>query len=140
MEDMKVLTTPIAFLTSLPVDVFDRKVPHPNNLIDYYDEIQAQRIYNFYQLSNVGDPYADPRDLGTWRNYGWMLVSVGPDGHINWYWPELGYPEVADEFQRWFHWMYDPKRGTVSPGNIFRFQADPEPEKKANHIQLYSKN
>ncbi|GAB4315698.1 MAG: hypothetical protein Kow0059_07880 [Candidatus Sumerlaeia bacterium] len=141
-QDLKVLTTPIAFLTSLPVDVFDPHVPPPNNLIDYYDEIQAQRIYNFFQIQDGAPSIAEEAiKAGRWRNYGWMLVSVGPDGFINWYSPNLGYPDLYrgnSYYRTCLYTIYDPVWGTVSCGNIYRFQNDPEPEAKSNHIKLYS--
>ena len=68
MEDLSRLTTPIAYLTSIPVDIFERSVPAPLNKIDYYDPIQTYRYVN-YLYSEKKRP-------------GYMLISVGPDGHI----------------------------------------------------------
>lgn len=142
MQDLSVLTTPVPFLTSLPIDVFDMKTPYPNNIIDYYDSIQAQRLFNRKYLATKYLTEEAKRQ-GLWANHGWMLVSVGPDGYINWYQPNASkwdYPvPPADAALRFtFHFMYDERWGTVSQGNIYRFQNDPEPEKKSNHLDFYN--
>ena len=115
MEDLSRLTTPIAYLTSIPVDIFEQSVPAPLNKIDYYDPIQSYRYVNYL--------YAEKRQPG------YMLISVGPDGHIG----VLssgepgGYPPQPPGVALTFRWVYDPTRGTISMGNILRFQSNEEP-------------
>ncbi len=117
MEDLSRLTTPIAYLTSIPVDIFDKSVPAPLNKIDYYDPIQTYRYVNFRNT--------DPEK----KRPGYMLVSVGPDGFIGVF-PDGdpgGYPPQPIGVRWTYSWVYDPTRGTISMGNIVRFQSNKEP-------------
>jgi prepilin-type N-terminal cleavage/methylation domain-containing protein len=115
MEDLSRITTPIAYLTTLPIDIFDRAVPAPLNKIDYYDPIQTYRYVNYL--------YAEKKQPG------YMLLSVGPDGYIG----VLpggdpgGYPPQPPGVSFTFRWVYDPTRGTISMGNILRFQSNEDP-------------
>ncbi|MCX8037263.1 MAG: prepilin-type N-terminal cleavage/methylation domain-containing protein [Candidatus Sumerlaeia bacterium] len=72
---MSVLQSPVAYLTTLPEDIFARSHPWPNNGIDYYDTRQtSQYLCPRYGIS-----------ITRWSavpNFGYMLVSVGPDGAI----------------------------------------------------------
>ncbi len=117
MEDMSRLTTPIAYLTSLPVDIFERAVAAPLNKIDYYDPIQTYRYVNYLNV--------DPEK----KRPGYMLVSVGPDGYIGVLSSgEPGrYPPQPPGAALTYSWIYDPTRGTISMGNIVRFQSNEEP-------------
>lgn len=117
MEDLSRLTTPIAYLTSLPVDIFDRSVPAPLNKIDYYDPIQTYRYVNYLNIDPVK------------KRPGYMLLSVGPDGYIGVLESGApgGYPPQPLGTRWTYRWVYDPTRGTISMGNIMRFQSNEEP-------------
>ncbi len=117
MEDLCRLTSPVAYLTSLPMDIFDKSVPAPLNKIDYYDPIQTYRYVNYINL--------DPEK----KQPGYMLISVGPDGHIGVLASGApgGYPPQPPGVALTYRWIYDPTRGTISMGNIVRFQSNEDP-------------
>jgi prepilin-type N-terminal cleavage/methylation domain-containing protein len=113
------ITTPISYLTSLPEDIFAKAQRAPNNKIDYWDSRQVRQFlrgrYNLRRWDSVPD-------------YGWLLASVGPDGVIgaptNAY---LDYPyQGGARLTAWY--VYDPTNGTISYGNIYRFQGDRDPQ------------
>lgn len=114
MEDLKVLTTPMNYMTRVPVDIFDSRVPSPLNLIDYFDTEQtnvlAQRIQGKQDTS---------------AKY-WTLLSVGPDGFIGVSERGLpgGYPPQPPLLISSITQEYDPENGTISPGNIYRLQGN----------------
>lgn len=123
--EMRWFTTPISYLTSLPVDVFDRKVDSPNNVIDYYDPLIV--AHHVGEVKNPGtgigvETYDDFFNLGKSPIFtnGWMLLSVGPDGILGTgtnragNYPERPAPITWDE-------EYDPTNGTVSEGSVTRF-------------------
>lgn len=113
------ITTPISYLSSLPQDIFALAQKIPNNGIDYYDPRQVRQ-------------FLTPRyGLSDWQGMadkGWLMVSVGPDGKIgapsNNY---LDYPHQGEVVRKLYD-VYDPTNGTVSFGNIFRFEGDKPPE------------
>ena len=118
LEDMHVLTTPIAYISSLPVDVFDKTILFPFNILDYYDTVQTWRSVNYW-----------PINRGYRKNApAYMLLSVGPDGHLG----VLsgggpgGYPPETHDTTGTFFDVYDSTNGTVSAGNIFRPQNNAE--------------
>ena len=112
MDDLKVLTTPISYMVRVPADIFDSAVPVPLNTIDYFDEEQtnilAQRIQHRTDVSVKL----------------WLLLSVGPDGFIgvsatgN----PGGYPPQPPLLIFSIGTEYDPERGTISFGNVYRVQ------------------
>jgi len=113
---LQVLTTPVAFLTAIPEDVFAEaaisrnsvlagpyKVPYGTTLVRPYTFDYAYRIYY------TGVPEA----TATWEKITsnpesvlWALRSVGPDLEAS----VLGDPNVQ---------VYDPTNGTLSKGDIF---------------------
>jgi len=113
-RDMSRITTPVAYLTSLPMDIFDRSPYRPKALIEYLDPIQTTLF-----VRNAQGVTKSTYESTT----SWLLMSVGPDGFIG----VLpggqpgGYPRqplgVAYTLTR----VYDPTNGTASVGNIFRF-------------------
>jgi len=113
---MKMLTSPIAYITSLPSDVFNmpmRNRPEPGitDGLDYWDPGQTDSFVSFC-ISPV-----QPVQQG--RGRGYLLLSVGPDQHLGLApvneWPHSG-PTTNT-----YLWFYDPTNGTVSSGNVFRF-------------------
>jgi prepilin-type N-terminal cleavage/methylation domain-containing protein len=120
---MHLITTPVAYMSSLPKDIFDipaGRYMAPGNpysdALDFWDPQQAD-----YWLGLINSCYSKGKARG------WMLMSVGPDQYLgntvsgN----PGGYPspQPADLHNTWkFH--YDPTNGTVSSGNIYRFAGD----------------
>ncbi len=116
------VTTPIAYLTSIPTDPFGgRKEPS-----DLYTAFSTT-IHYWYATA----AYYQLRNFGPAPNYGWrvtlgpgssslakwVLMSKGPDQC----WarnPPAG-PGV-DEVDAPMDWQYDATNGTVSSGNIVR--------------------
>ena len=88
------LTTPVAFISSIPLDPFKSKPQWAPGLYWYYNWLQR-----YGTLIN-------PNQWGTcpWYNAyaAWMLTSLGPD-------QQADYPVT-----------YDPTNGTVSGGDILR--------------------
>lgn len=117
---MSRLTTPVSYLASLPDDIFAKSHEPPNNGLDYYDTQQTSQFlaprYGILTTRWTAVP-----------NYGYLMVSVGPDGAIgaptNSF---LGYPYQGGAI-RTLYIVYDPTNGTVTYGNVFRFQGDRSP-------------
>ncbi|MBI1289737.1 prepilin-type N-terminal cleavage/methylation domain-containing protein [bacterium] len=134
-EDMAYLTTPVSYLTTLPIDIFEKRIAAPNNLLEYISPLLVQH----YRASSPGRPKAlfitsdqSPFGTGTWNyaeevrlfstyDYGWAVASVGPDATFGWPNSNLGNYGYRSTSTHWFH-EYDPTNGTVSDGNIYRFQ------------------
>jgi len=119
-RDMSHLTTPIQYLASLPDDIFAKDYEPPNNGIDYYDTRQTSQ----YLCARYGVPTTR---WGAVPNYGYLMVSVGPDTAIgappNQY---LDYPPQGKAV-RTLYIVYDPTNGTVTTGNIFHFMGGRSP-------------
>jgi len=106
---LKPLTTPVAYLTSLPPDPF-----LPAAVAEVLMPPEGRKTYYYSSYPVPPDP------VKTWK-----LSSNGPDlrnntqGLYRGYSPELffgGDPLLPD----WI--LYDPTNGTVSPGDLFRAQ------------------
>jgi len=114
LKQMSAITTPVAYLSLLPVDVFERHLPGPNNVIDYWDPIQVSWFIN---TNNPFRPqfWVGPNDLG------WMTVSVGPDGVIGQLnsGDQYGWPWAGKPLKGSMNNCYDPTNGTISAGNIY---------------------
>lgn len=88
-------TTPIAYITSIPLDPFrSDKGEEP---------LQRYEYHNVRQQVEAAVPGWPPNDL---RRYGqWRLISLGPQ-------------------REYIPWLpYDPTNGTVSAGNLLRTHA-----------------
>jgi len=89
------LTTPVAYLTSLPIDIFQ--------------EQEVDRMYDYLDRASSGD---EPRVILLWLALPdvaqWRLASVGPDRQEEGLLPP---PFV----------IYDGSNGTVSRGDILRW-------------------
>lgn len=113
------LTTPVAYLTSLPSDPFKRGASHnyPPDIDKPYESgnvFDMALIYHSIQQYTELDPVAF--DAGDLNDYGhWRMYSIGPDKTID----AIG---TAD---RTLGWLYDPSNGTISTGEILRTHADP---------------
>ena len=123
---MKGMTTPIAYLTQMPEDIFNTVMkgsPVDNDIscswMDYWDEYQT---YNWIKIQR-----AEVTDFDSGNNY--AIVSVGPDGF-------MGVVPAYEQPSRWKYpvepqsvrqsakMFYDPTNGTVSNGNIYRWRKD----------------
>jgi len=105
----QLLTTPIPYLSSIPLDVFMTKMLRQSAwggpLARFYSVVAT--------ISNNG-----PRDyLGGWELIGrdpeyfhWFMESCGPD--LTWW---VAYPLSGRDLHRFF---YDPTNGTVSQGQL----------------------
>jgi type II secretion system protein G len=111
-RNLAALTTPVAFMTALPADIFnDGYEPgsnpwsQPGRGVNTFD-------YNTY-LRDVGEGGMSP---DSWRkSFGesaWKMVSPGPD---------RGFVNDSSEFG--YRDRYDPTNGTISGGDLVRSQA-----------------
>lgn len=117
LAQLSVLTTPTAYIGSLLPDIFEQKIPAPNNVIDYYDPRQTTWLIN----SNFSD--YNPERILPDQSVGYLVVSVGPDGYIG-AWTAgrndpNGWPVSGDNRDYTVYNTYDPTNGTVSAGNIY---------------------
>ncbi len=127
-RDWGAITTPVAFLTSIPVDIFTKSITDPRYLIDYFGPIICPRFIrrsrNIYMMNHrLGASRYDSREE-------WVLISVGPDGYLGL--PhglkEGSYPPQGLLFNSTSAYtVYDPTNGTGSLGNIFRFGSGKDP-------------
>lgn len=143
---MHVLTTPISYISSLPVDVFNTPartlMTQPisgdghnfathggTDGIDYWDGIQvATWVFHLMDYVQSADTSSTLDALAGTRGY--MLVSVGPDRYFGLHRPEsmrrhvAGYPLETPETLTTERFFYDPTNGTISTGNIYRFASE----------------
>ncbi len=93
------LTTPVAYLSSLPFDIFSQSRinnPSPNPLLPYYyftEDFSPGEVYDRTTTLGIPQPTAQ-----------WVIWSYGPDLTDN---------EATI--------LYDPTNGTLSGGDIIRF-------------------
>lgn len=115
------LTTPVAYMSSLPVDPFSgTKVPSN----DPYGTFGTTR--GFWYWSEAYFAWAPWGGPASWTNLGpgadapgskWAVMSRGPDQ----YWAHMGHEGgAAAEVNRPLLWHYDTTNGTLSWGNIAR--------------------
>ena len=110
------LTTPNAYITSLPFDPFIpfSTLSGPPHVIEIG---KRYTCYNYQQFKDTGVYYSPARhaDAGDWLIYGY-----GPD------------KDAWNEPYGGIYLNYDPTNGTVSIGNIFRTQRIPDRYVKSN--------
>lgn len=118
------LTTPGAYLTSIPLDVFrvsapsEQTYPYPKRTFRYYRLMTPQEESRPDVLPFRADDADYESDDATLNRYGsWALSSFGPDQDLD----ELWQPVFSDPTTR----MYDASNGTVSNGDIARTQKQP---------------
>jgi len=102
VADLSRVTTPISFINRIPQDVFENSLAPPNNVVDYW---------------TVAILETQKRGAG-----GWALVSVGPDGFMGQIGNQGMLPNPGDPIEGTLRFDYDPTNGTVSTGNVYRFQ------------------
>lgn len=101
MFRLKFLTTPIAYLTSVPFEVFklDEREPYAYWSANLNDAMKVSPIY-----------YYLPEEKN--RKGRWALFSRGPD---------INYEAAPEEGGEGLLMHYDPTNGTVSNGDLMRF-------------------
>ncbi|MDX1972919.1 MAG: prepilin-type N-terminal cleavage/methylation domain-containing protein [Candidatus Sumerlaeia bacterium] len=118
VEAQKQLTTPVAFLTSLPTDAFQDRLAPPAPRAGHTNEIGNRHVYD-YSTRRWEDVDGTGAQRDGWlRNMGnsaWKLTSAGPDLRF----------DNAGSFYG-FRELYDPTNGTISDGDIVRSQANVE--------------
>jgi general secretion pathway protein G len=108
------ITTPIAYMTSLPYDVFASENSTFDSPIYTPDTRVGERFAYFnYDLFIAAFPTSTSfqdrqEDAGSW-----LLYSYGPDRDV-------------DNGGAGVYVNYDATNGTISAGNIFRTQSNPE--------------
>ncbi|MDX2177040.1 MAG: type II secretion system protein GspG [Candidatus Sumerlaeia bacterium] len=113
-ERMRQLTTPIAFLTSIPRDPFVRRSGSAYGFDSAEDPSGASYLYNTGNVL-VGPGVSDPNNAG---RQGWSLTSGGPDTLLEFpYWP---FAETFIISNQHLNFIYDPTNGAVSRGEVFR--------------------
>lgn len=110
---MAYLTTPVAFITSIPRDPFVRRTQTLFGLNSAEDPTGAVYLYNTGN-NQIGPGNQDPATL---QRTSWSLTSGGPDSEIQLpYWP---FSETIVANNTHANFIYDPTNGTVSRGDIF---------------------
>jgi type II secretory pathway pseudopilin PulG len=100
------LTTPIAYITAVPADVFAAAIqgPEPMRVLEYLN--LDQHVDNFLDPPPDWVPYLIP----AWGH--WRLAAAGPDG------------DRGTDIK--LNVVYDPTNGTISDGDIVRCQQSAE--------------
>jgi prepilin-type N-terminal cleavage/methylation domain-containing protein len=116
-EALAVLTTPIAYITSIPSDPFfasgESQVQWLKHYM-YYDRYTRTLAAANDGLGEWWEGMLDDRYGGN-KNNQWVLRGIGPDSESNWaQWYYGGIAIVGNE-------QYDPSNGTVSLGDIYRW-------------------
>lgn len=113
------ITTPISYMTNIPLDVFNtpvkglmHTVPGTSDMLDYWDPVQVLAWLKTSVTPGVA------RGLS---QRGYTLLSVGPDQHVGINAANPTYPEQPISLRLTYRWFYDPTNGTTSAGNIYRF-------------------
>ena len=107
-EPLYLITTPIAYLTSIPRDPFF--IIGSSYILNPYTKPGAKPYWYW------GIPRKDPNfglDGGYFRQCGWRVASAGPDA-------KHGAGTGGDIYE--INWLdYDPTNGTISRGEIMRW-------------------
>ena len=116
-EGFAQLTSPIAYMTSIPWDAFGE-----------YDDVGVHRkpmlemgtgdAGQYVQSGTPNNPQGMPSNT-------WMMRSTGPDRiddtHVNSYpWPPSRIPHNQSGVAEVLTYIYDPTNGTVSFGDVYR--------------------
>ena len=117
MEQMSVLTTPVRYISTIPEDIFDLKIPRPENIIDYYDSTQVSWLINSRFLRRDSRRVTPGTWGGNWSRWGpmafWGRQGGRSPGRDVYGWPVDPWLEFT------IYFPYDPTNGAVSPGNIY---------------------
>jgi prepilin-type N-terminal cleavage/methylation domain-containing protein len=108
------LTTPIAYMTSLPDDPF--RATGYQGLAPNLKPVEKRHIYFNIPYMLIGAPTSQNMQHSETDAGNWFLYSVGPDRD------EFNTPPGQSLNGLRVYRDYDPTNGTVSLGNIFRTQ------------------
>jgi prepilin-type N-terminal cleavage/methylation domain-containing protein len=116
------VTTPVAYLTSLPLDVFrvnaisERDVPYERRTIGYFRFLpRAEESRAEVMQWRGSDADYESDDLTLERFGPWAVSSFGPDQDWDKIWGGETYRDPILTF-------YDPSNGTISNGDLSRSQ------------------
>lgn len=113
-ERLKPITTPIAYLTAIPTDPFNRSTDSFAGEGSPQDPTGSIYLYNTNNIT-FGGGVTGADEL---RRDGWSLASGGPDREI-----VFPYYAFSQEFvfsESYLQWIYDPTNGTISTGDLYR--------------------
>ncbi|MBN1475675.1 prepilin-type N-terminal cleavage/methylation domain-containing protein [Candidatus Sumerlaeota bacterium] len=128
---MVILTTPVAYMTSIPLDAFgDREIP-----LDASADLSRDQVFIYYGnevISYRGTDYRPRSRLhfrefdvvgagGSLREPLWALFSQGPDTDFDTYDAADQTTLVIEPFVAVIQ-PYDPTNGTISDGDLARFR------------------
>lgn len=100
-----ILTTPVAYMTSIPPDPFQASKPKLSTFAaKNYNPVLGPH-YNYVAYSATAG----------WADTGWSVRSMGPDQD----WDLVGLPQ--DQENPTCNGYYDPTNGTTSNGDLIRF-------------------
>ena len=99
LPDVPVLTTPVAYMTTLPKDPFARQSG------DF-----RKKSYRYYPIDYWKFFYPDLRT----RNWHWIVMSNGPDQDI-----DIDRTNAQDAIDGILWMLYDPTNGSISAGDIW---------------------
>lgn len=114
------LTTPIAYITSIPQDPFGPVFPDDDFTFGGATTITPAYYYCTKAWFDCrGFPWkVFPAITGNSNPAKWVLQSKGPDKYFSKS-SRSGIPGV-DELDEPYRWQYEPTNGTVSVGNVVR--------------------
>ena len=99
LPDIWMLSTPVAYITNLPLDIFPREKAD-----------QRERYYRYYPIAYWRLFYPE-LEL---RNWNWILMSNGPDLRT-----DITRENAEDAIAGDFWMLYDPSNGSISRGDIW---------------------
>jgi prepilin-type N-terminal cleavage/methylation domain-containing protein len=110
-QKLRQVTTPIAYIATVPRDPFDRKS-------DIFSQFILNEPTDTY-LYNTGAADVGFGGAQTSQNrMCWSLTGRGPDGDFQF--PYYAFsPRFVDAEKRYLNWIYDPTNGTLSTGDTF---------------------
>lgn len=113
LERLIGLTTPVAYMTSIPADAF--QVAAAGTTRDSYWDYSDRESVNewVFPLHHQAEPW--DTTWGNKENSFWRLASNGPDKFPNFMGAFGSGPSLSPSFE------YDPTNGTVSAGDIIRW-------------------
>lgn len=110
--DLSRLTTPVSYITSLPDDVFkigNGAFRRENQILDFWPPTDSREFIRTVRSETQLSIQA-----------GWMMFSLGPDRVFGSFSGTIAEYPVASSTS--FICDYDPTNGSVSEGNVYRFQ------------------
>jgi general secretion pathway protein G len=106
------LTSPVAYVTSLPGDIFNLGYDDVENPWSVPGRSANTFDYNTYRRDIIGTMASPQRWYSVFGESAWKLISPGPD---------LDFVNDSSEFG--YRDRYDPTNGTVSGGDLVRSQS-----------------